>query len=125
MASLPVMTFLSSDATNVIATFPQAALEFVHPGDGVEIAFDRLPGRILSGSVQAVVPATGQGQLPPSGTLMEWTTTPVPGRFAVVLELDDIGDLTLPAGASGVAAVYTDRAQAIPIIRQVMIRMTT
>jgi hypothetical protein len=56
---------------------------------------------------------------------MEWTTTPVPGRFAVVLELDDIGDLTLPAGASGVAAVYTDRAQAIRIIRQVVIRMTT
>jgi hypothetical protein len=43
----------------------------------------------------------------------------------VALELDDIGDLTLPAGTAGVAAVYTDRAQAIQIIRKVVIRMTT
>jgi hypothetical protein len=110
----------------VIATFPQAALEFVHPGDGVEIAFDRLPGRILSGSGQAVVPATGQGQ------------------SASERDVDGVDDdpraRALRGGAgtrrhrrphasgrctSNVAAVYTERAQAIRIIRQVVIRMTT
>ena len=125
MASLPLMTFLETDTRVVIATFPQSALEFVSEGDAAEIAFDRLPGRILNARVQAVIPATGQGQLPPSGTLMEWTTNPVPGRFGVALKLDDVGDLTIPAGTSGVAAVYTDRAQAIRIIRKVVIRMTT
>ncbi|MBW2288627.1 MAG: HlyD family secretion protein [Deltaproteobacteria bacterium] len=125
MASLPLMTFLETETRTIIATFSQSALEFVHTGDAVEIAFDRLPGRILNARVQAIIPATGQGQLPPSGALMEWTTSPIPGRFGVALELGDIGDLTIPAGTSGVAAVYTDRAQAIRIIRKVVIRMTT
>jgi len=126
MASMPVMTFVDTSEMTVIATFSQAALEFVHVGDGVEVAFDRLPGRIVSGHVQAIVPATGQGQLPPSGVLMEWTQQPIPGRFGVRLQLDDSGDdLTIPAGTAGVAAVYTERVKAIRIIRKVVIRMTT
>jgi hypothetical protein len=56
---------------------------------------------------------------------MEWTTTPIPGRFAFVLALDDADGLELPAGTAGVAAIYTERAQAIRIIRKVVIRMTT
>jgi len=71
-------------------------------------------------------PATGQGQLPPSGSLLAWTDQPTPGRFGVRLQLDTSSDdLTIPAGAAGVAAVYTDRATAIRIIRKVVIRMTT
>jgi len=69
-------------------------------------------------SVIQIVPATDQGQLPLSGTLMEWTTNPIPGRFRVALELDDIGDLTIPAGTSGVAAVYTGRARSIRALRR-------
>ena len=125
MASLPVMTFVATDVHTVIATLPQSALDFVHVDDVAEIAFDRLPGRIVRAHVQSMVPATGQGQLPPSGTLMEWTTTPVPGRLAVVLALDDPDDLELPAGTAGVAAVYTERWKAIRIVRKVVIRMTT
>jgi multidrug resistance efflux pump len=125
MASLPVMTFVATDVHTVIATLPQSALDFVHIDDVAEIAFDRLPGRIVRAHVQSLVPATGQGQLPPSGILMEWTTTPVPGRLAVVLALDDPDDLELPAGTAGVAAVYTERWKAIRIVRKVVIRMTT
>jgi multidrug resistance efflux pump len=124
MASLPMMTFVETDVRVVIATLSQSALEFVHLDDPVEIAFDRLPGRIVDARVLSVIPATGQGQLPPSGTLMEWISSPVPGRFGVVLALGD-HDLAIPAGASGVAAIYTDRAQMIRIIRKVVIRMTT
>jgi multidrug resistance efflux pump len=126
LASLPVMTVVDTADTSVIATFSQSALEFVSVGDEVEIAFDRLPGRTLSGRVQAFIPATGQGQLPPSGILMEWTSQPIPGRFGVRLVLDDeYSALSIPAGASGVAAVYTERGKAIRIIRRVVIRMTT
>ena len=125
MASLPLMTFLETDKHTVVAAFPQSALRFVRSGDAVEVALDRLPGRILSGQVHTIVPATGQGQLPPSGTLMEWTTSPIPGQFGVILELDDVADLTIPVGSSGVAAVYTDRAQMIRVVRKVVIRMTT
>jgi multidrug resistance efflux pump len=126
MASLPVMTVIDAATPIVIASFSQGALVFVAVGDEVELAFDRLPGRTLTGRVEAIVPATGQGQLPPSGTLMAWTDQPISGRFGVRLKIDDqYADLPLTAGASGVAAVYTDRAQAIRIVRQVVIRMTS
>jgi hypothetical protein len=56
--------------------------------------------------------------------LLEFTDQPIPGRFAVRLKLEEeFRDLPLIAGASGVAAVYTDRAQAIRIVRKVVIRM--
>ena len=42
------------------------------------------------------------------------------------LQLDASGDdLTIPAGTAGLAAVYSERAKAIRIIRKVVIRMTS
>jgi multidrug resistance efflux pump len=126
LASLPVMSFIESGTEVVIASFPQSALAYMSLGDPIEVALESFPGHILSGHVGAFVPGTGQGQLPPSGLLMEFTGQPEPGRFAVVLELDDpVAKGALRAGASGVAAIYTSRATAIRIIRKVVIRMTT
>lgn len=126
MASLPVMTLIDTSTPLVIASFSQGALSFVNVGDEVELAFERLPGRTLTGRVESIVPGTGQGQLPPSGVLMEWTDRPISGRFGVRLKIDDQhGDLPLAAGASGVAAVYTDRGRAIRIVRKVVVRMSS
>jgi multidrug resistance efflux pump len=126
MASLPVMTVIDTATPIIVASFSQGALSFAAVGDAVELAFDALPGRTVTGRVEAVIPATGQGQLPPSGTLLEWTDQPVPGRFGVRIQLDDrFGGLSLAAGASGAAAIYTDRAQAIRIVRKVAIRIRT
>jgi multidrug resistance efflux pump len=126
MASLPIMTVIDTSTPIILASFSQGALSFVAVGDPVELAFDGLPGRTVTGRVEAIIPATGQGQLPPSGTLQEWTDQPIAGRFGVRLKLDEqFGDLPLTAGASGVAAVYTDRAQAIRIVRKVVIRMNS
>ena len=126
MASLPVMVLIDTAQRSVIASFSQGAMAFIEVGDEVELAFDRLPGRTLTGRVESIIPATGQGQLPPSGALLEWTDRPIPGRFAVRLKLDDeYVDLPLAGGASGVAAVYTDHAKAIRIVRKVVIRMNS
>jgi hypothetical protein len=48
----------------------------------------------------------------------------VPGRFPVKLNVapKDL-DLFLAAGASGDAAIYTDRVEAIQILRKVLIRV--
>jgi multidrug resistance efflux pump len=126
LASMAVMSVIKTGERMVIASYPQSALPFVRVGDHVEIAFDRLPGQILSGRVMDLVPGTGQGQLSPSGQLMSWTDTPVPGRFGVRLALDETPSQDeLPAGASGAAAIYTDRGNMISIIRRIVIRMTT
>jgi multidrug resistance efflux pump len=97
MASLPVMTVIDPSTPIILASFSQGALSFVAVGDAVEIAFDGLPGQTVTARVEAILPATGQGALPPSGVLLEFT--------------------------DHVAAVYTDRAQAIRIVRKVVIRM--
>jgi RND family efflux transporter MFP subunit len=126
MASLPVMTVIDTADSVIIATLSQSALAYVAIGDPVEVALERLPGRILTGRIEAIIPATGQGQLPPGGALMEWTQQPIPGHFAVRVRLDEPADaIAIEAGASGVAAVYTERGKAIRIIRKVVIRMTT
>ena len=126
MASLPVMSLIQDGQSVVIATFPQSALAFVQVGDPAEVALSLLPGRVIQARVQAIIPGTGQGQLVASGKLLEWTETPVEGRFALRLEIDDAaGDIQLPAGAAGVAAVYTNRGTVIQIIRKVAVRMTT
>jgi multidrug resistance efflux pump len=126
LASMAVMSVIKTGERMVIASYPQSALPFVRVGDPVEIAFDRLPGQILTGRVMDLVPGTGQGQLSPSGQLMSWTDTPVPGRFGVRLALDEASSQDeLPAGASGAAAIYTDRGNMISIIRRIVIRMTT
>jgi multidrug resistance efflux pump len=127
MASLPVMSLIQHGEPAVIATFPQSALAFVQVGDRAELVLERLPGQVIEGRVEAIIPGTGQGQLVASGVLEEWTESPVAGRFALRLALDEEkGELDeLPAGAAGVAAIYTDRGTAIQIIRKVVMRMTT
>jgi hypothetical protein len=65
-------------------------------------------------------------QMQPSGILPLAPSPADPAMpFAVVLELDDEGlDLsTIPGGAVGTAAIYTDSVAATHIIRRVMVRM--
>jgi multidrug resistance efflux pump len=126
MVSRPVVSFIYDQEAILIASFTQNALRHINQGDLVEVAFDNHPGKIFQGTVQDLIPATGQGQLPPSGTLKEFTTTEPRGRFPVRLKLNaEPSELDLPAGAAGVAAVYTDKAKPIRVVRKVIIRIFT
>ena len=71
--------------------------------------------------------AQGQGQAQVTGTIPLTGFAPaVPGRFAVRLDLADPDkDEYLAAGAIGEAAIYTDRMQAIHILRKVLLRVST
>jgi len=124
MAGNPVMTFIHDQPT-IIAAFPQQNMRHIRPGDGAEIAIDRHPGKIFQARVHSVVPATGEGQLAPTGMLMTFEPRPR-ARFAVRLELDDGSrHFEMPAGAGGNAAIYTQKGRAIRIVRKVIIRVYT
>jgi multidrug resistance efflux pump len=124
MAGNPVMTFIHDEPV-ILAVFPQQNMRHIRPGDGAEIALDRHPGKILQARVDSIVPATGEGQLAPTGTLLTFEPTPR-ARFAVRLELDDgSGGFEMPAGAGGNAAIYTQKGRAIRIVRKVIIRVYT
>ena len=120
----PVMSLVEADG-QVIAFFAQNELTKVQPGDDAEFALDTYPGRIVKGKVDSIIWAIGQGQLPPSGTIpMSNLANTPPGQFAVKFDLADRDKpLFLAAGASGDAAIYTQHAQFLHILRKVILRV--
>jgi multidrug resistance efflux pump len=120
----PAMSFVE-ETYQVIALYHQNELRAVEPGNEAEIALPTYPGRIIKAKVDSIVWAQGQGQVAQSGMLPQTGVFPqAPGRFPVKLNVADKDrELFLAAGATGDAAIYTDHAEAIHILRKVIIRV--
>ena len=124
--SFPCSTFHLYRPRYPVATFPPNALRHIRVGDLAEIALDRHPGKILNARVATLVDISAQGQLAPSGDIPDWTDVEQTSRFAIRFELEEESSrFALPGGAGGAAAIYTDKAKAIRIVRKVVIRMYT
>jgi RND family efflux transporter MFP subunit len=123
----PVMIFVHEDTKPFIASFPQhciQSIEFGEHGNDAEIAFDSVPGRVFKGKVKAMLPALAQGQLSPSGNLMNFSVPWQSGRVAFVIEItDDISAYKLPAGSAAQTAIYTHHFHPFSIIRMILLRM--
>jgi RND family efflux transporter MFP subunit len=122
LARSPVMAFVDTSETLIGVEIRQIDARYVQPGQEVEVTFKFLPGRVYAGKVVAVLQAVSTGQVQASGLAV---TPPrvesVP--FAVRVALDD-AELArrLPAGATGTAAIFTDRIKPSHIIRKVLLR---
>jgi multidrug resistance efflux pump len=120
----PAMTFVEQ-TYQVVALFAQNELHAIEPGNEAEFTLNTYPGRIIKASVDSIVWAQGQGQVPLSTQLPATGLGPIPpGRFPVkftVAEKD--ANLFLPAGAVGHGAVYTDHVAMLHIIRKVIMRV--
>jgi multidrug resistance efflux pump len=126
LGMLPVMTFVEDDF-QVLALFNQNELHEVHPGDEAEIALETYPGRIIKATVNSIVWAQGQGQIPMSSSipLTGFQALP-PGRFAVRLDIAERDhDVFLAAGAAGHGAIYTQSFHHIQILRKVLLRINS
>lgn len=123
----PVLTFVANPEGILVVTLPQEYLSFIEPGNEVEVALNMYPGRMIHGKVDAVVWATGQGQLTPSGVLPSVLEKSPAGRFAVKVLIDpsEQDRYRLPAGASGAAAIYTRYGTPFRIVRKVVVRWYT
>jgi len=122
----PAMTFVEDDY-QVIALYHQNELHQAQAGNAAEVVLKTLPGEVIKARVNSIVWGQGQGQLPTSGMLPQTGAAPeFPNRFAVKLDIEpkDRG-IFLAAGASGIAAVYTDQLKAIHILRMVLLRVTS
>ncbi|HEX5865492.1 MAG TPA: HlyD family secretion protein [Casimicrobiaceae bacterium] len=120
----PAMSFVE-ETYQVIALYHQNELRAVEPGNEAEIALLTYPGRIIKAKVDSIVWAQGQGQVAQSGMLPQTGVFPqAPGRFPVKLNVADKDrELFLAAGATGDAAIYTNHAEALHILRKVIIRV--
>jgi multidrug resistance efflux pump len=93
-AGAPLMTFIGIDNIWIRADFTENNLGNIEPGDEVEIVFDSLPGRVLSGRVRGTgfgvsVDTTPLGSLPTVDNNRQWLRDAQ--RFPVDVEfrLDD------------------------------------
>ena len=120
----PVMTLVEATGT-VVALYRQNELHGVEPGNEAEFALETYPGRIIKARVNSVVWASGAGQIPVTGTIPMTGVLSAPSqRFAVKFDVADKDkDLFLAAGAAGDAAIYTDHAAFLHIIRKVILRV--
>jgi multidrug resistance efflux pump len=122
----PVMGFVENEQY-LVALFNQNELHKVQPGNEAEVTLLTFPNRVIKCRVESVVWATGQGQLPLSGTIPETGAhSEAPGRYAVKLRVDEKeGSVLLPAGARGNAAIYTHGFHPVHILRKVILRVGT
>jgi multidrug resistance efflux pump len=120
----PVMTLVEADG-QVVALFNQNELHQVAPGNYAEFSLKTNPGRIVRAKVDSVIWAQGMGQMQQSGTIpMTGVLAAPPNRFAVKFDIEEADrDLLVAAGAAGHAAIYTESAQAIHILRMLILRV--
>ena len=118
----PVMAFIDTSATRVGVEIDQINARYVAAGQEVEIAFKLLPGRVFTGKVESILQAVATGQAQISGTaVMPKGIETVP--LSSVSALDDAEFAkTLPAGATGAAAIFTDHVKVSHLIRRVLLR---
>jgi multidrug resistance efflux pump len=125
-ATMPVMSFIEEDNPWLLAFFRQNELRYVEPGDEAEIHMETYPGRIIKCTVDSILWATAQGQMPISGNLQNTLPVTAPEqRIAVRLLLapSDRGTF-LAAGARGAGAIYTEHGKMIHIVRKVFVRVS-
>jgi len=120
----PVMAFIDTSETIVGAEVPQIYARYIAVDQPVEITFKAFPGQVYTGRVETVLQAIASGQVQTGGLAVApeaITATP----FVIRIKLDD-SDLAqrLPAGSTGLAAIYTDRIKVSHIIRKVVLRQT-
>lgn len=120
----PVMAFIDTSDTIFGAEIAQNYARYIEPGQPVEVTFKTFPGMVFEGKVETVIQAIATGQSQPGGlavTPSEVQALP----FIVRFKLDDesVGQ-RLPAGSTGLAAIYTDHVKAAHVIRQVVLRQS-
>lgn len=120
-----IASFVVDEDPYLLAPYVQEHLKFVKDNQPVEIALDLYPGRILTGRVEHVWWATGQGQMMPHGDIPKFVVPMPKGRFAARIHIDNPDGLRLPAGAQGAVAIYTDVGAGFSPLRRIVIRTYT
>jgi multidrug resistance efflux pump len=130
-AGAPLMTFIGIDNIWIRADFTENNLGNIEPGDEVEIVFDSLPGRVLSGRVRGTgfgvsVDTTPLGSLPTVDNNRQWLRDAQ--RFPVDVEfrLDDRSQRRgIRVGAQASVIVYTGNNWLFNFVGKIYIRVTS
>jgi len=120
----PVMAFIDTSDTIIGVQLAQIDARYVTPGQDAEVTFKFLPGRVFQGKVETVLQAISTGQVQASGLAVQARQIES-APFVARIRLNDAKLAeSLPAGATGTAAIFTDRVKPAHIIRKVLLRQT-
>jgi len=121
---VPVMTFVDTEEYNLIAKVLQKAVQWIDPGDEVEVALEMYPGKVFPAEVVDVVWASGKAQLTAGEKLpTQQQMGPPPEAYVVKIRFKGHDpDRPLRFGASGLAAIYSGKCDACKFLRQLEIR---
>lgn len=120
----PVMVFLHKEKPKFTAAFLQNSAQRIEEGSNAEFILLAVPGRFFKGKVTAVGAYIPQGQLQPSGNLIDPEQIKGEGRILVLIEPEeDLSKYLIVPGSSAQLAIYTHHMHGLAIIRKVLLRM--
>jgi RND family efflux transporter MFP subunit len=117
-----VMAFIDTSDAILGAEIPQIDSRYIENGQPVEVTFKVSPGQVYTGRVETVLQAISTGQTAVTGVAV--TPSQIQSApFVVRIRLDDAKLMSrLPAGSTGLAAIFTDHVKASHVIRRVLLR---
>jgi multidrug resistance efflux pump len=120
----PVMIFLHDEKPKFAAAFLQNSAQRIEQGSDAEFILPAVPGRFFKGKVVVGGAYIPQGQLQPSGNLVDPEQIKGEGRILVVIEPeDDLSKYLIVPGSTAQVAVYTHHMHHLAILRKVLLRM--
>jgi multidrug resistance efflux pump len=120
----PVMIFLHNEKPKFTAAFLQNSAQRIEEGSEAEFILPAVPGRFFKGKVDSVGAFIAQGQLQPSGNLVDPEQIKGEGRILVRIEPEEnIAKYLIVPGSSAQVAIYTHHMHHLAILRKVLLRM--
>jgi multidrug resistance efflux pump len=120
----PVMVFLHDEKPKFTAAFLQNSAQRIEQGSEAEFILPAVPGRFFKAKVSAVGAFIPQGQLQPSGNLIDPEQIKGEGRILVVIDPEeDLSKYLIVPGSTAQVAIYTEHFKHLDIIRKVLLRM--
>ena len=120
----PVMIFLHDEKPKFAAAFLQNSAQRIEQGSEAEFILPAVPGRFFKGKVVVGGAYIPQGQLQPSGNLVDPEQIKGDGRILVVIEpAEDLSKYLIVPGSTAQVAVYTHHMKHLAILRKVLLRM--
>jgi multidrug resistance efflux pump len=123
----PVMVFRHDEKPAFVAAFLQNSAQRLIEGAEAEVVFPAVPGRVFKAKVERIQEAIAQGQVQPTGALIDPDQIRGRGRVLVRLKVEDedLATYQIVPGTEGVAAIYTEHFRHLDIMRKVLLRMNS
>ena len=120
----PVMIFLHNEKPKFAAAFLQNSAQRIEEGSEAEFILPAVPGRFFKGKIVMGGAYIPQGQLQPSGNLVDPEQIKGEGRILVAIEPEeDLSKYLIVPGSTAQVAVYTHHMHHLAIMRKVLLRM--